>query len=99
MAIKFLKLANIQSTTNEAGVVTLTGTPEEAALLPAITDVALTPFQINDETGFKSNSAAAIATLSWTGVGMVFMDYLHARSTGESILPFVDMLPGVAKDD
>lgn len=97
MAIKYLKLANVQSTTNETGAVTLTGTPEESGIFPAVTDVLLTPFQINDETGYKSNSAAAIASLSWTGVGMIFMDYLHARSSGESILPFVDMLPGVDK--
>lgn len=97
MAIKYVTLQSVSTSTDEAGLTTVAAQTNEKSMFAAASDVLLTPFQINDEEGYKSNSAAAIATISWTAVGAIGMDYLHALNSGESILPFVDMLPGVSK--
>lgn len=92
MAIKYVKLDAVSVTTDEAtGVVTVTGTRDEKSIVSGLGDALLTPFKLNNDEAFVSESAAAQASILWGAVSFHVADYMHARNGSPAISPITGL--------
>lgn len=87
MAIKFVELTGVTSSTDAEGVVTITGTREEQSFASGLFDAVLMPTKISDDENYVAASSAALASVTHGVLWFHVADFMHARNGAAPISP------------